>query len=251
MTDHAYVALIDEPQQLDQVEDFIAALVSEGAGYANDIGVLDAMNHFDAGSLLVLFTADRGLVDACFHLEFGFSGPVRFEHLDAFETDGDDEGVEIVGFRSLADEAGDAADSPEKVFEFVRGVKGWTRGKRRDARANPAAYDEAAAEWNERLAEMLPVATLAGSKPARKKSAKPANRKVTQPAKKKVSRPAKKKPAATKKPAAKKKPQAIRGKSPVKAKTKARRAPARKAPIRKSARKAAPSKARRAVRRTR
>ncbi len=251
MTDHAYVALIDAPQQFDQVEDFIAALVREGAGYANDIGVLDDRNHFDRGSLLVLFTADRGLVDACFHLEFGFSGPVRFEHLDAFETDGDDAGVEIVGFRSLADEAGDAADSPEKVFEFVRGVKGWARGKRRDARANPKAYDEAAAEWNERLAEMLPVATIAGSKPARKKATKPARKKVAKPAKKALTTPARKKAAAgkaSKKTAAKKK--ATRGKSPVKAKAKSR-TKARRAPARKAAPKKAKSKARKAARRTR
>jgi hypothetical protein len=227
MTDHAYVARIDEPQQFDQVEDFIAALVREGAGYANDIGVLDDKNHFDRGSLLVLFTADRGLVDACFHLEFGFSGPVRFEHLDAFETDGDEEGVEIVGFHSLADEAGDAVDTPEKVFAYVRGLKGWARGKRRAARANPAAYDEAATEWNERLAEMLPVATIAGSRPAAKASKKPAARKAT------------------------------RGKAPVKAKTKvktkvkARRAPVRKAPARKAAPKKAKPKARKAVRRPR
>jgi len=235
MTDHAYVARIDEPQQFDQVEDFIAALVREGAGYANDIGVLDDKNHFDRGSLLVLFTADRGLVDACFHLEFGFSGPVRFEHLDAFETDGDEEGVEIVGFHSLADEAGDTVDTPEKVFAYVRGLKGWARGKRRAARANPAAYDEAATEWNERLAEMLPVATIAGSRPAAKASKKPAARKAT------------------------------RGKAPVKAKTKAktkvkaeaktkakaRRAPVRKAPARKAAPKKAKPKARKAVRRPR
>ncbi len=245
MTDHAYVALIDAPQQFDQVEDFIAALVREGAGYANDIGVLDVKNHFDRDSLLVLFTADRGLVDACFHLEFGFSGPVRFEHLDAFETDGDEEGVEIVGFHSLADEAGDAADSPEKVFAYVRGLKGWARGKRRDARANPAAYDEAATEWNERLAEMLPVATIAGSKPAAKSTSKPARKKAA------ASK-------ASKKPAVKK---AARGKAPVKAKPKAkakakakaktRRAPVRKAPARKAAPKKTKPKARKAVRRTR
>jgi len=248
MTDHAYVALIDAPQQFDQVEDFIAALVREGAGYANDIGVLDVKNHFDRDSLLVLFTADRGLVDACFHLEFGFSGPVRFEHLDAFETDGDEEGVEIVGFHSLADEAGDAADSPEKVFAYVRGLKGWARGKRRDARANPAAYDEAATEWNERLAEMLPVATIAGSKPAAKSTSKPARKKAA----------ASKASKASKKPAVKK---AARGKAPVKAKPKAkakakakaktRRAPVRKAPARKAAPKKTKPKARKAVRRTR
>jgi hypothetical protein len=208
MTDHAYVALIDAPQQFDQVEDFLAALVREGAGYANDIGVLDDKNHFDRGSLLVLFTADRGLVDACFHLEFGFSGPVRFEHLDAFETDGDDEGVEIVGFHSLADDAGDDVDTPEKVFAYVRGLKGWARGRRRAARANPAAYDEAATEWNERLAEMLPVATIAGSKAATKTKAKT-----------KVK--AKAKTKASKKPAAKK---STRGKAPARkaAPTKAR-----------------------------
>jgi hypothetical protein len=236
MTDHAYVALIDAPQQFDQVEDFIAALVREGAGYANDIGVLDDRNHFDRGSLLVLFTADRGLVDACFHLEFGFSGPVRFEHLDAFETDGDEEGVEIVGFHSLADEAGDDADTPEKVFAYVRGLKGWARGKRRAARANPAAYDEAATEWNERLAEMLPVATIAGSKPATKSTSKPASKK---PAAKKATRgkaPVKAKP---------------RAKAKVKAKAKTRRAPVRKAPARKAAPRKAKPKARKAVRRTR
>jgi hypothetical protein len=212
MTDHAYVALIDAPQQFDQVEDFIAALVREGAGYANDIGVLDVKNHFDRDSLLVLFTADRGLVDACFHLEFGFGGPVRFEHLDAFETDGDEEGVEIVGFHSLADEAGDAADSPEKVFAYVRGLKGWARGKRRAARANPAAYDEAATEWNERLAEMLPVATIAGSKAATKTKAKTK-------AKTKVKAKASKKPAARK---------STRGKAPAR-KTSPTKPKARKA----------------------
>lgn len=234
MTDHAYVALIDEPQQFDQVEDFIAALVREGAGYANDIGVLDDKNHFDRGSLLVLFTADRGLVDACFHLEFGFSGPVRFEHLDAFETDGDEEGVEIVGFHSLADEADDAVDTPEKVFAYVRGLKGWARGKRRAARANPAAYDEAATEWNERLAEMLPVATIAGSRPAAKTvkaGKKPAARKATRG----------KAPAKTK----------TKTKTKVKAKAKVRRAPLRKAPVRKAAPRKAKPKARKAVRRPR
>jgi hypothetical protein len=245
MTDHAYVALIDAPQQFDQVEDFIAALVREGAGYANDIGVLDVKNHFDRDSLLVLFTADRGLVDACFHLEFGFSGPVRFEHLDAFETDGDDEGVEIVGFHSLADEAGDDADTPEKVFAYVRGLKGWARGKRRDARANPAAYDEAATEWNERLAEMLPVATIAGSKPARKKAA--VSKASKKPAVKKAARG--KAPVKTKaKAKAKAKPKV---KAKVKAKAKTRRAPVRKAPARKAAPKKTKPKARKAVRRTR
>jgi hypothetical protein len=235
MTDHAYVARIDEPQQFDQVEDFIAALVREGAGYANDIGVLDVKNHFDRGSLLVLFTADRGLVDACFHLEFGFSGPVRFEHLDAFETDGDEEGVEIVGFHSLADEAGDAVDTPEKVFAYVRELKGWARGKRRAARANPAAYDEAATEWNERLAEMLPVATIAGSRPAAKASKKPAARKATR-----GKAPVKAKTRAKTKVKAK-----------AKAKAKVRRAPVRKAPARKAAPKKAKPKARKAVRRPR
>jgi hypothetical protein len=228
MTDHAYVALIDASQQFDQVEDFIAALVREGAGYANDIGVLDDRNHFDRGSLLVLFTADRGLVDACFHLEFGFSGPVRFEHLDAFETDGDEEGVEIVGFHSLADEAGDAVDTPEKVFAYVRGLKGWARGKRRAARANPAAYDEAATEWNERLAEMLPVATIAGSK-------KPAAKKATR-----AKAPVKSKPKAK-----------AKAKAKVKAKAKTRRTPVSKAPTRKAAPKKSKPKARKAVRRPR
>jgi hypothetical protein len=234
MTDHAYVALIDAPQQFDQVEDFIAALVREGAGYANDIGVLDARNHFDRGSLLVLFTADRGLVDACFHLEFGFSGPVRFEHLDAFETDGDEEGVEIVGFHSLADEAGDDADTPEKVFAYVRGLKGWSRGKRRAARANPAAYDEAATEWNERLTEMLPVATIAAGK-------KPAAKKATR-----GKAPVKAKPKA--KPKAKAK---VKTKVKAKAKAKTRRAPVRKAPARKVAPRKTKPKARKSVRRTR
>jgi hypothetical protein len=251
MTDHAYVALIDAPQQFDQVEDFIAALVREGAGYANDIGVLDVKNHFDRDSLLVLFTADRGLVDACFHLEFGFSGPVRFEHLDAFETDGDEEGVEIVGFHSLADEAGDAADSPEKVFAYVRGLKGWARGKRRDARANPAAYDEAATEWNERLAEMLPVATIAGSKPAAKSTSKPARKKAA--ASKASKKPAVKKAARGKAPV-KAKPKAkpkAKAKVKAKAKAKTRRAPVRKAPARKAAPKKTKPKARKAVRRTR
>jgi hypothetical protein len=158
MTDHAYVALIETPRQFDQVEDFVAALVREGAGYANDIGVLDAPNHFGKGALLVLFTADRGLIDACFHLEFGFDGPLHFEHLDAFETEGDEFGAEIVGFRSLADEAGKHADTPEKVFDYVRRLKGWTRGPRREAHADPVAYEEAADDWNRRLSEMLPVA---------------------------------------------------------------------------------------------
>ena len=251
MTDHAYVALIDAPQQFDQVEDFIAALVREGAGYANDIGVLDVKNHFDRDSLLVLFTADRGLVDACFHLEFGFGGPVRFEHLDAFETDGDEEGVEIVGFHSLADEAGDAADSPEKVFAYVRGLKGWARGKRRDARANPAAYDEAATEWNERLAEMLPVATIAGSKPAAKSTSKPARKKAA--ASKASKKPTVKKAARGKAPV-KAKPKAkpkAKAKAKVKAKAKTRRAPVRKAPTRKAAPRKAKPKARKAARRTR
>jgi len=251
MTDHAYVALIDAPQQFDQVEDFLAALVREGAGYANDIGVLDVKNHFDRDSLLVLFTADRGLVDACFHLEFGFSGPVRFEHLDAFETDGDEEGVEIVGFHSLADEAGDAADSPEKVFAYVRGLKGWARGKRRDARANPAAYDEAATEWNERLAEMLPVATIAGRTPAAKSTSKPARKKAA--ASKASKKPAVKKAARGKAPV-KAKPKAkakAKAKAKVKAKAKTRRAPVRKAPARKAAPKKTKPKARKAVRRAR
>jgi hypothetical protein len=171
MTDHAYVALIETPQQFDQVEDFVAALVREGAGYANDIGVLDAPNHFDKGALLVLFTADRGLIDACFHLEFGFDGPLHFEHLDAFETDGDEFGAEIVGFRSLADEAGEAADTPEKVFAHVRAMKGWPRGDHREAHADPVAYEEAADDWNRRLSEMLPVAAVRKTKPAATKRA--------------------------------------------------------------------------------
>jgi hypothetical protein len=171
MTDHAYVALIETPQQFDQVEDFLAALVREGAGYANDIGVLDAPNHFGKGALLVLFTADRGLIDACFHLEFGFDGPLHFEHLDAFETEGDEFGAEIVGFRSLADEAGEAADTPEKVFAHVRAMKGWARGGHREAHADPAAYEEAADDWNRRLSEMLPVAAVRKSKPATTKRA--------------------------------------------------------------------------------
>jgi hypothetical protein len=166
MTDHAYVALIETPQQFDQVEDFVAALVREGAGYANDIGVLEAPNHFDKGALLVLFTADRGLIDACFHLEFGFDGPLHFEHLDAFETEGDEFGAEIVGFRSLADEAGEAADTPEKVFAHVRAMKGWARGSHREAHADPVAYEEAADDWNRRLSEMLPVAAVRRKKPA-------------------------------------------------------------------------------------
>jgi hypothetical protein len=165
MTDHAYVALIETPQQFDQVEDFVAALVREGAGYANDIGVLEAPNHFDKGALLVLFTADRGLIDACFHLEFGFDGPLHFEHLDAFETEGDEFGAEIVGFRSLADEAGEAADTPEKVFAHVRAMKGWARGSHREAHADPVAYEEAADDWNRRLSEMLPVAAVRTTKP--------------------------------------------------------------------------------------
>lgn len=171
MTDHAYVALIETPQQFDQVEDFIAALVREGAGYANDIGVLDAPNHFGKGALLVLFTADRGLIDACFHLEFGFDGPLHFEHLDAFETEGDEFGAEIVGFRSLADEAGEAADTPEKVFAHVRAMKGWARGGHREAHADPVAYEEAADDWNRRLSEMLPVAAVRRTKPAATKRA--------------------------------------------------------------------------------
>ena len=202
---------------------------------------MGAIWELDFGRVVVLLVALAGLFEPLVRGVPVFVR-VRFEHLDAFETDGDDEGVEIVGFRSLADEAGDAADSPGKVFEFVRGVKGWARGKRRDARANPAAYDEAAAEWNDRLAEMLPVATLAGSKPARKK--------VTKPAKKKVIKPARKKAAAgkaSKKPAARK---AKRGKLPVKAEASAK-AKARRAPVRKAAPKAAKSKARKAVRRTR
>jgi hypothetical protein len=171
MTDHAYVALIETPQQFDQVEDFIAALVHEGAGYANDIGVLDAPNHFSKGTLLVLFTADRGLIDACFHLEFGFDGSLHFEHLDAFETEGDEFGAEIVGFRSLADEAGEAADTPEKVFAHVRDMKGWARGAHREAHADPAAYEEAADDWNRRLSEMLPVAAVRKTRPAAAKRA--------------------------------------------------------------------------------
>jgi hypothetical protein len=171
MTDHAYVALIETPQQFDQVEDFVAALVREGAGYANDIGVLDAPNHFGKGALLVLFTADRGLIDACFHLEFGFDGPLHFEHLDAFETEGDEFGAEIVGFRSLADEAGEAADTPEKVFAHVRAMKGWARGDHREAHADPVAYEEAADDWNRRLSEMLPVAAVRKTKPSATKRA--------------------------------------------------------------------------------
>jgi hypothetical protein len=184
MTDHAYVALIETPQQFDQVEDFVAALVREGAGYANDIGVLDAPNHFGKGALLVLFTADRGLIDACFHLEFGFDAPLHFEHLDAFETEGDEFGAEIVGFRSLADEAGEQADTPEQVFDHVRGMKGWTRGPRREAHADPVAYEEAADDWNRRLSEMLPVAAARPAstvRRARPKAGKPAVKTEAQP----------------------------------------------------------------------
>jgi hypothetical protein len=205
MTDHAYVALIESPRQFDQVEDFVAALVREGAGYANDIGVLDAPNHFGKGALLVLFTADRGLIDACFHLEFGFDGPLHFEHLDAFETEGDEFGAEIVGLRSLADAAGEQADTPEKVFDHVRGLKGWTRGPRREAHADPVAYEEAADDWNRRLSEMLPVAAArpaksasrtrpkAGKKVAKKSLPKNAVRKkmpvVAKPAVRKAAKP--------------------------------------------------------------
>lgn len=213
MTDHAYVALIENPQQFDQVEDFVDALVREGAGYANDIGVLDTSNHFDKGALLVLFTADRGLIDACFHLEFGFDVAIHFEHLDAFETEGDQDGAEIVGFRSLADDAGERADTPEKVFDYIRGLRGWTRGPRREAHADPAAYEEAADDWNRRLSEMLPVAAERRSSPAsrrkqprrRKQSTKkPAAKKPA--AKKPAGRPARKavtKRAATRRPASK------------------------------------------------
>jgi hypothetical protein len=236
MTDHAYVALIETPQQFDQVEDFVAALVREGAGYANDIGVLDAPNHFGKGALLVLFTADRGLIDACFHLEFGFDGPLHFEHLDAFETEGDEFGAEIVGFRSLADDAGEQADTPEKVFDHVRGLKGWTRGPRREAHADPVAYEEAADDWNRRLSEMLPVAAArpaksasrtrprAGKKVAKKSLPKNAGRKkrpvVAKPTVRKAAKPraqpaakakAKAKPKA--KPRAKAKAKSARGTS--------------------------------------
>jgi hypothetical protein len=220
MTDHAYVALIDSPQQFDQVEDFIAALVREGAGYANDIGVLDAPNHFGKGALLVLFTADRGLIDACFHLEFGFDAPLHFEHLDAFETEGDEFGAEIVGFRSLADEAGDAADTPEQVFDHVRTSKGWARGPRREAHADPVAYEEAADDWNRRLSEMLPVAAArpvkaakrarptakavakqAAGKPATKSAVKPLPQQTARKQPAAAGKPARKKQAATAKPA--------------------------------------------------
>jgi hypothetical protein len=235
MTDHAYVALIETPQQFEQVEDFVAALVREGAGYANDIGILDASNHFDKGALLVLFTADRGLIDACFHLEFGFDGPLHFEHLDAFETEGDQDGAEIVGFRSLADEAGEQADTPEKVFDHIRGLRGWARGPHREAHADPVAYEEAADDWNRRLSEMLPVAAVRRSSPA-------GGRKPPQRSKRVKKKPVAKKPvakkAAAKKPAAKKR---VAKKPPAK-KSVAKRAAARK-PARKVATTKKPIKA--------
>lgn len=222
MTDHAYVALIEAPQQFDQVEDFVAALVREGAGYANDIGVLDVPNHFKQGALLVLFTADRGLIDACFHLEFGFDGPVHFEHLDAFETEGDEFGAEIVGFRSLADEAGEAADTPEKVFDHVRRLQGWARGPHREAHADPVAYEEAADDWNRRLSEMLPVAAARPTVPAKRtrRAAKPVAKKS--PPKKAARKTAK--AARRPKPAvAKSKPKLkLKAKAKAKAKSKAK-----------------------------
>lgn len=259
MTDHAYVALIETPQQFDQVEDFVAALVREGAGYANDIGVLDAPNHFGKGALLVLFTADRGLIDACFHLEFGFDGPLHFEHLDAFETEGDEFGAEIVGFRSLADEAGEAADTPEKVFAHVRAMKGWARGGQREAHADPVAYEEAADDWNRRLSEMLPVAAVRKTKPAATKRAgksrAAARRKVaSKPAAKVKSarqgagkQPARK--SATRKNAGKK----AAGRKPVGKKTAGKKSAARKkaspAAARKTARKSVtPRRAKRRAR---
>lgn len=213
MTDHAYIALIESPSQFDQVEDFVAALVREGAGYANDIGVLDSPNHFGKGALLVLFTADRGLIDACFHLEFGFDGALHFEHLDAFETDGDQDGAEIVGFRSLADEAGEQADTPEKVFAHVRALKGWKRGPHHEAHADPAAYEEAADDWNRRLSEMLPVAAVRKTRsPASRRAKKPVKSLPKKTAQKQAAKPraaAKKKSSkpvarASKKPAARK-----------------------------------------------
>jgi hypothetical protein len=257
MTDHAYVALIETPQQFDQVEDFVAALVREGAGYANDVGVLDAPNHFGKGALLVLFTADRGLIDACFHLEFGFDGPLHFEHLDAFETEGDEFGAEIVGFRSLADEAGEAADTPEKVFAHVRAVKGWARGAQREAHADPVAYEEAADDWNRRLSEMLPVAAVRTTKPA---ATKRAAKSRAAPKRKTASQPAVKARAARsgagKKPPSKSFPKKkagkkVAGRKPVGKKTAGKQNAARKqaspAAARKTARKAV--KPRRAQRR--
>jgi hypothetical protein len=246
MTDHAYVALIETPQQFDQVEDFVAALVREGAGYANDIGVLDASNHFGKGALLVLFTADRGLIDACFHLEFGFDGPLHFEHLDAFETEGDEFGAEIVGFRSLADEAGEAADTPEKVFAHVREMKAWARGEHRAAHADPVAYEEAADDWNRRLSEMLPVAAVRKTRPAAPKRA--AKAKVSAKRKAAVRKP----PAKAKKAGTKSVGKKAAGKKPASKKTTGKKQSKRTAPrsaARKTARKA--SKARGAKRRSR
>jgi hypothetical protein len=272
MTDHAYVALIESPQQFDQAEDFLAALVRAGAGYANDIGVLDARNHFDKDSLLVLFTADRGLIDACFHLEFGFKGPLRFEHLDAFETDGDEQGAEIVAFHSLADDAGDDADTPQKVFAYVRGLKGWTRGESRDAIADPQAYDEAAEEWNRRLGDMLPVATIVNAAPRRKpatsKQVAKTSRTRKSGTKKAATKKAVPKKAATKKAgrktagrkqaAAKKSVRTKAGtksaarRSPAaKRSTGPKRRPATKSPARKAARKTASRKTAKASRQRR
>jgi hypothetical protein len=252
MTDHAYVALIESPQQFDQVEDFVAALVREGAGYANDIGVLDAPNHFGKGALLVLFTADRGLIDACFHLEFGFDGPLHFEHLDAFETEGDEFGAEIVGFRSLADEAGEAADTPEKVFAHVRAMKGWARGGHREAHADPVAYEEAADDWNRRLSEMLPVAAVRKSKSAatkraaktttatkRKAAAKPAAKSKAKTAGKKVAR---------KTPVKKNAGRKVAGKKAVGKKSASRKSAGKKSTARN---KASPAASRKTVRKSR
>lgn len=259
MTDHAYVALIETPQQFDQIEDFVASLVREGAGYANDIGVLDSPNHFGKGALLVLFTADRGLIDACFHLEFGFDGPLHFEHLDAFETEGDEFGAEIVGFRSLADEAGDTADTPEKVFAHVRAMKGWPRGVQREAHADPVAYEEAADDWNRRLSEMLPVAAVRKTKPAATKrtvKSRPAAKRkaASKPAAKaKTARSGAGKKTAGKTSARKKAGRKVAGRKPVGKKTAGRKSAARKksspAAARKTARKSA--RPRRAQRRSR
>lgn len=226
MTDHAYVALIETPQQFDQVEDFVDALVRDGAGYANDIGVLEAPNHFPKGALLVLFTADRGLIDACFHLEFGFDGDLHFEHLDAFETEGDEFGAEIVGFRSLGDEAGEQADTPEKVFDYVRALRGWARGPRRVAHADPAAYEEAADDWNRRLTEMLPVATARGAKQA---PGRPAQRRKPQVARKPKAAAKPKKKSSPRKAASPPQKQAAKKPGP-------RKPPARKPAVRKPAR---------------
>jgi hypothetical protein len=64
MTDMAYAVRISRATDLDQVEDFITALERCGAGNGNDIGRMKKTNHFPAGAVVVLFTADRAPIES-------------------------------------------------------------------------------------------------------------------------------------------------------------------------------------------